>query len=195
MATKKLYMESTGIPVEGTAGEIRALLVANGARNISEDYDPRGRIIGMHFVLMVHGILKSPSHEEMGICGELPGIQRSIDQLIEYSESLLPKLTALRIARGVTDGMVLLLKQQNPVDGRVCVAHCIGAIWSGCWIFWMQMSSSFPMPAVPEPRSIVWPFEYRDLGRPHDHVRRSHRAWPDDVEPAGRRYQCLGSDG
>ena len=40
------------------------------------------------------------THEEMGICAELPGVQRAIDRLISYKDGLLERLTALRQARG-----------------------------------------------------------------------------------------------
>jgi hypothetical protein len=56
MKTKPLYMETTVISPDRTAGEITSLLVASGARSIAMDYGERGKIIGMHFVLMVRGV-------------------------------------------------------------------------------------------------------------------------------------------
>lgn len=56
MKAKPLYMESTEITSERTAGEITSLLIAAGARQIAMDYDQTGKCVGMHFVLMVRGI-------------------------------------------------------------------------------------------------------------------------------------------
>jgi hypothetical protein len=53
---KPLYMETTEISAERTAGEITSLLVAAGARQIAMDYGDGGKIIGMHFVLLVGGL-------------------------------------------------------------------------------------------------------------------------------------------
>lgn len=56
MKTKPLYMETTSIAAEQTAGEITSLLIAAGARQISMDYAEGGKIVSMHFVLMIHGV-------------------------------------------------------------------------------------------------------------------------------------------
>lgn len=56
MKRKPLYMETTSISAEQTAGEITSLLVAAGARQISMEYGEGGRIVGMHFVLLVGGL-------------------------------------------------------------------------------------------------------------------------------------------
>ena len=53
---KPLYMETTEISAERTAGEITSLLVAAGARSISMDYAEGGKVVGMHFVLMIGGL-------------------------------------------------------------------------------------------------------------------------------------------
>jgi hypothetical protein len=53
---KKIYMETTDISADRTAGEITSLLVAAGARSIALDYGEGGRIIGMHFVLIIGGL-------------------------------------------------------------------------------------------------------------------------------------------
>jgi hypothetical protein len=52
---KAIYLETTEVTAERSAGEITSVLVAGGARNISTDYDA-GRITGMHFTLMVNDI-------------------------------------------------------------------------------------------------------------------------------------------
>ena len=49
----KIYMETTSIPAERTAGEITSLLVACGARQISMDYGEGGKVTGMHFTLVI----------------------------------------------------------------------------------------------------------------------------------------------
>lgn len=56
MKTKPLYMETTEISAERTAGEITSLLVGAGARQIAMDYAEGGRIVGMHFTLLVGGL-------------------------------------------------------------------------------------------------------------------------------------------
>src|SRR5215472_3764703 len=53
---KPLYMETTEISAERTAGEITSLLVAAGARQIAMDYDGFGHVVGMHFLLMIHNV-------------------------------------------------------------------------------------------------------------------------------------------
>jgi hypothetical protein len=53
---KALYMESTEISPERTAGEITSVLVAAGARQISMEYGDGGRVIGMNFMLLVGGL-------------------------------------------------------------------------------------------------------------------------------------------
>ena len=53
---KPLYMETTEISAERTAGEITSLLVAAGARSISMDYAEGGKVVGMDFVLMIGGL-------------------------------------------------------------------------------------------------------------------------------------------
>jgi hypothetical protein len=51
---KPLYMETTCIEAEQTAGEIQALLRIAGARSISMDYAKDGRITGMKFMLVIN---------------------------------------------------------------------------------------------------------------------------------------------
>lgn len=51
MATKTLYMETTQIPPEKTAGEIISKLVAAGARQIVMDYDASQKPTGIRFVI------------------------------------------------------------------------------------------------------------------------------------------------
>src|SRR5262249_14110595 len=53
---KPLYMESTEIPVERTAGEITSILIAAGARHVGTDYDEHGHLTGMHFVLLINSV-------------------------------------------------------------------------------------------------------------------------------------------
>ena len=63
---KTLFMETTQITAEKTAGEIMATLVSSGARQIALDYDA-GRISGLSFVLPVNGLhllFKLPSRVE-----------------------------------------------------------------------------------------------------------------------------------
>lgn len=48
---KRLFMESTEISAEKTAGEIASLLVGTGARQISMQYDERSRITGLAFAI------------------------------------------------------------------------------------------------------------------------------------------------
>ena len=54
---KTLYMETTEISAEKTASEITGLLILCGARQIAMDYDEAGKITGMHFALIVGGVL------------------------------------------------------------------------------------------------------------------------------------------
>jgi hypothetical protein len=49
-------MESTEISPERTAGEITALLVASGARQISMEYSENQKVTAMNFLLMVNGL-------------------------------------------------------------------------------------------------------------------------------------------
>ncbi len=53
---KPIYLESTEISVERTAGEITALLVRAGARSLQMDYDESGKVIGMSFILLVNSL-------------------------------------------------------------------------------------------------------------------------------------------
>ena len=67
MAEKNtLFMETTEIPVERTAGEITSLLVKKGARRISIAYDEAGSPKGVHFGLQVHG-LPLPFHYSLPV--------------------------------------------------------------------------------------------------------------------------------
>lgn len=52
MARKRLFMESTEIQPERTAGEIISLLVGAGARQISQQYDDK-KIVGVFFTLEI----------------------------------------------------------------------------------------------------------------------------------------------
>lgn len=52
---KTLFMETTQVAAEKTAGEITSLLIQCGARHIAMDYDENQAISGMHFVLLVAG--------------------------------------------------------------------------------------------------------------------------------------------
>lgn len=61
---KPLYMESTEIASDRTAGEITGLLVAGGARSIAMEYGEAGKIVGMHFALIVGGL---PYHFKMPV--------------------------------------------------------------------------------------------------------------------------------
>lgn len=56
MKQKPLYMETTEISAERTAGEILGLLHTAGARQIITDYDDARRITGIRFVLMVNNV-------------------------------------------------------------------------------------------------------------------------------------------
>jgi hypothetical protein len=65
---KPLYMETTEISAERTAGEITSILVAAGARQISMDYGDGGKVTGMRFVLLVGGyphLFKMPVRTEV----------------------------------------------------------------------------------------------------------------------------------
>lgn len=53
---RPLYMETTEISAERTAGEITSLLVASGARQVAMEYGDGGKIIGMNFILLIHGL-------------------------------------------------------------------------------------------------------------------------------------------
>lgn len=55
MPQQTLYMETTQVPALKTAGEIQALLVQAGARQIAMQYGPAQQIIGMAFTLDVQG--------------------------------------------------------------------------------------------------------------------------------------------
>jgi len=51
-----VFMETTEIPVERTAGEITSLLVKNGARKIRIEYDQAGAPVGVEFDLQIEGL-------------------------------------------------------------------------------------------------------------------------------------------
>lgn len=51
-----LYMENTEISPTNTAGEITGLLVRVGARQIVMDYAEPGKLTGLHFSLVIHGV-------------------------------------------------------------------------------------------------------------------------------------------
>jgi hypothetical protein len=57
---RTLFMETTEIAAEKTAGQITSLLIACGARHIAMDYDAQGKITGMKFVLLVGGRMPFP---------------------------------------------------------------------------------------------------------------------------------------
>ncbi len=50
-------MGTTKIPAEKTAHDIMTVLVASGARQIASDYDERGRIRGLRFLIEARGVL------------------------------------------------------------------------------------------------------------------------------------------
>lgn len=52
---KSLFMGTTKIDPQKTAGEIMAVLVASGARQIASDYDAGGKIRGLRFVIEAQG--------------------------------------------------------------------------------------------------------------------------------------------
>ncbi len=52
---KTIYMETTQVSASKTAGEVMALLVAVGAKQITVQYDDCARVSGMAFVLIVNG--------------------------------------------------------------------------------------------------------------------------------------------
>lgn len=52
---KTLYMETTEVPAERTAGEISGVLIAAGASQISTQYD-NGRVTGLMWTMKVAGI-------------------------------------------------------------------------------------------------------------------------------------------
>lgn len=56
MADKTLFMETTSISPVKTASEITTLLIESGARQISLQYDEKGALIGLCFVLVVRGM-------------------------------------------------------------------------------------------------------------------------------------------
>lgn len=58
MANKALFMETTMIAPEKTAGEITSLLVEAGARQISMEYDEAKRPIGTSFILAIDAARK-----------------------------------------------------------------------------------------------------------------------------------------
>ena len=49
--SKTLFMGTTAIPPEKTAGEIIGVLALAGARQITQEYDPYGHIVGVSFTL------------------------------------------------------------------------------------------------------------------------------------------------
>jgi hypothetical protein len=53
MARKALFLESTDIPAERSAGEISTELVSAGARRISTQHDDQGKIVGIDWTLRV----------------------------------------------------------------------------------------------------------------------------------------------
>lgn len=53
--TRTLYMETTEVSAEKTAGEVTSLLIQCGARKIAMDFGESGKITGMHFLLVVGG--------------------------------------------------------------------------------------------------------------------------------------------
>ena len=53
MPSKTLYMETTTVEAGRTAGEVSALLVSAGARQIATEYDGQARVTGLRFVLLV----------------------------------------------------------------------------------------------------------------------------------------------
>jgi hypothetical protein len=53
---KPLYMETTEISAERTAGEIQTVLREHGARQIVMEYGADGQITGMNFLLAVNGL-------------------------------------------------------------------------------------------------------------------------------------------
>lgn len=52
---KSILMERTTVDAKRTAAEIMTLLGCNGARSITIDHAPDGRIIGMNFALLIEG--------------------------------------------------------------------------------------------------------------------------------------------
>jgi hypothetical protein len=56
MARNTLYMGATEITPVRTQGEIIALLVRHGARQVALDYDAAGKAIGLHFMMQVQSI-------------------------------------------------------------------------------------------------------------------------------------------
>jgi hypothetical protein len=55
MAAKQVFMATTGISATKTVGEIVAVLVRSGARQVSQVFDGEGRIMGLSFTIMVDG--------------------------------------------------------------------------------------------------------------------------------------------
>ena len=55
MKKQTLYMETTGIDAQRTAGEVISELVSAGANQIATTYD-QGRVIGLRWVMKVNGI-------------------------------------------------------------------------------------------------------------------------------------------
>lgn len=53
---RQLFMGATEVEASKTAAQISALLIEAGARRIQMDFDADGRIVGMHFMLMVEGV-------------------------------------------------------------------------------------------------------------------------------------------
>lgn len=53
--TRTIYLETTEVPAERTAGEISSLLAQNGATKILSEYGPDGKAIGLTFGICVKG--------------------------------------------------------------------------------------------------------------------------------------------
>lgn len=59
MAQKTLFMETTQIDAQQTAGEVTSCLVRAGAREISTSYDEQGIVVGVRFTIEVlPGVIK-----------------------------------------------------------------------------------------------------------------------------------------
>lgn len=56
---KSLFMGTTEVPAERSAGEIISALVQAGARNIGQEYAVGGAIVGVSFALTVRGTVYS----------------------------------------------------------------------------------------------------------------------------------------
>lgn len=55
MSTKTLFMETTCVEADKTAGEIVSCLVSHGARQIAMEYNDKKEVVGLQFLLMVCG--------------------------------------------------------------------------------------------------------------------------------------------